>query len=96
LAPGTTADEAVRLASRIHQALQQSGEGSPSKTTVSIGISDVAQLDSRVPEHLYAAADAALYQAKALGRNRAVVYTREHAGGNAMSGDARELEPQAR
>lgn len=78
LAPGTAADEALSLASRIRQALQRSESSSVSKTTVSIGISDVAQLDSRVPEHLYAAADAALYEAKAMGRDRAVVYSRHH------------------
>jgi diguanylate cyclase (GGDEF)-like protein len=75
LAPGTTADEALRLASRIREALQQNTSSSHARTTVSIGISDVAHVRSRVPEDLYAAADAALYEAKAMGRDRAVIYS---------------------
>lgn len=75
LAPGTTADEALRFAARIRDALR--GDGSTERTapTVSIGIADVTHVDSSAPEALYAVADAALYEAKEMGRDRAVVHS---------------------
>ena len=79
VAPGTSADEALRLAERIREALRQRASGDGAATTVSIGISDVARVNAANPESLYAAADAALYEAKATGRNRAVIYAAERA-----------------
>jgi diguanylate cyclase (GGDEF)-like protein len=73
VAPGTNAAEALRLAERVREALRNAGANSAAKTTVSIGITDVTSLESLVPEALYAAADTALYDAKAAGRDRAVV-----------------------
>jgi len=71
--PGTSADEALRLAERVRQALHTGQSNAQTETTVSIGIADVAHVESPLPEALYAAADAALYDAKAAGRDRAVV-----------------------
>jgi diguanylate cyclase (GGDEF)-like protein len=72
VAPGTSAEEALPLAERVREALRRISD-TPTKTTVSIGIADVANLESPVAEALYAAADTALYDAKAAGRDRAVV-----------------------
>jgi diguanylate cyclase (GGDEF)-like protein len=70
LAPGTGRNEALRLAERMRPA---AGSNRPDGLTVSIG---VATLDPGNPQSsphaLMFDADAALYEAKALGRDRAV------------------------
>jgi len=70
LAPATGRDEALRLAERIRLT---AGLNRPEGLTVSIG---VVTLDPgrpySSPDALMSHADAALYEAKALGRNRAV------------------------
>lgn len=83
LAPATTAQEALALATRIREALLRA-QGS-NTTTVSIGITDVAQLGDSAPEAFFANADSALYAAKAAGRDRAVLYSSdEHAPSRRM------------
>lgn len=73
LAPGVTAEDAVKLASRIRDTLR--AEAPPGRrggrTEVSIGVTDVALAGAADAHKLYTAADAALYLAKAHGRNRA-------------------------
>jgi diguanylate cyclase (GGDEF)-like protein len=73
IAPGTTANEALRFAARIRDALRSDVSTEGTGPTVSIGIADMTHIDSPAPEALYAAADAALYEAKEKGRDRAVV-----------------------
>ncbi len=71
LAPSTQAPEAVTLAERIRAAVEQ-GHAGARRTTVSIGISDVAQNRAFESRELIQAADRALYRAKSGGRNRIV------------------------
>lgn len=59
-------------------AQQIAAQGEP-RVTVSIGVAEV-QLTGEVPEQLIRRADAALYQARATGRNRVVVHA-SHAKG---------------
>ena len=64
LLPNCSRDNAVSLADRLRAAM-------PEGVTVSIG---VASWDGQErPEELFARADAALYAAKAAGRNRCVI-----------------------
>lgn len=80
LAPSTSAVEARRLAERIQQALQQTSSDTSSilrePITVSIGIADLLAEAQPGPQGLVDAADRALYEAKAAGRNRAAVAAR--------------------
>lgn len=76
--PGAQLEQAAALAERLRAAVQAvpmddlaSGLGA----TISIGVAQVAEAD-RGPEALLARADAALYQAKAEGRNRVVAARR--------------------
>jgi diguanylate cyclase (GGDEF)-like protein len=69
LLPRIGAVDAQALAERMAQ--QVAGQGEP-RVTVSIGVAEV-QLTGEVPEQLIRRADAALYQAKAAGRNQVVV-----------------------
>jgi diguanylate cyclase (GGDEF)-like protein len=75
VAPNTTADEALRLAARIREALRGDASTERAAPTVSIGIADMTHIDSAAPEALYAVADSALYEAKEKGRDRAVVHS---------------------
>ena len=59
-----TIDEAMRVAQRIRDSI-------PQQRTGSIGIATWNRCES--PRRLVARADAALYQAKAAGRNRTVI-----------------------
>lgn len=70
LLPQTSAREAMGLASRIGarvSELRYGPEGAP--LSVSIGVADMAGAVSESAEDLFAAADEALYAAKAAGRN---------------------------
>jgi diguanylate cyclase (GGDEF)-like protein len=83
LLPSCAKDQAVGVAEKVRQAVG-SGTQRPSRfgarTTVSVGVATFPE-DGRVARGLVDTADAALYQAKALGRDRVVA-----AGG--PSGDA--------
>ncbi|MCF8105320.1 MAG: GGDEF domain-containing protein, partial [Desulfohalobiaceae bacterium] len=73
--PHTGASGAMRLAEKIKDGVQQLDvphEASPvaAHVTVSLGVAWRIPDDSAAPEDLVAAADSALYQAKAEGRNR--------------------------
>lgn len=69
--PETSLDKAIKFAEKIRRtvaemAFEQEGQSIP--CTVSLGVATLVQGAS--PEHLIRAADAALYRAKANGRNR--------------------------
>lgn len=69
---GTNASDAVEFAERFRQTLDAEPimiDGKPIHATVSIGVTSLRQADSNADEAL-ARADAALYRAKANGRNR--------------------------
>lgn len=71
LAPATSAVDTAELATRVHAALREQGRARPRLPTLTVSIG-IADLDTSEPEAvtLYRAADGALYQAKAAGRNR--------------------------
>jgi len=75
LLPQTGLAEALKLADRIRQRVQQNaiptGKGSELAVTISIGVSELKEADQEdAGERLISSADAALYQAKREGRNR--------------------------
>lgn len=80
LAPSTSAQEARRLAERIQEALQkvsaEDARGMAAPVTVSIGIADLLAEAQAGAQGLIEAADRALYDAKAAGRNRAAIASR--------------------
>jgi diguanylate cyclase (GGDEF)-like protein len=81
--PGTDAHAAAVLAERLRQRyadLRVPWDGAWLNGTVSIGIADVTAVGCAVMP-LIAAADRALYQAKAAGRNRMVVLHADRAAG---------------
>lgn len=79
LLPNITADQATALAERIREAVYHSHllvEGKPLQFSVSIGVAQFDRRELSLTGWL-ARADAALYQAKAQGRNRVVLETTE-------------------
>ncbi|MCF4129201.1 sensor domain-containing diguanylate cyclase [Methylobacterium sp. SyP6R] len=74
LLPGTDAEGAAHVAERVHEAVaglvvEAAGE-SVGRITVSIGLAFGLPRESGTPADLFGMADAALYEAKATGRNR--------------------------
>ena len=75
LLPQTSAAEALGLAKRIGQRVRQLGYGpEDTQMSVSIGVADID--GDMTAEELFAAADEALYAAKAAGRNNVVAAPR--------------------
>jgi diguanylate cyclase (GGDEF)-like protein len=77
VARGTPAFGAIELADRLRatlrRLLQEDENSALPQVTVSIGIADVERAGCARAEALFFAADRALYQAKALGRDRVMV-----------------------
>ena len=67
--PRTSATEALFLAERIRTAIERSFTGTAAGGTISLGAAEYPA-HGRTSEELLDAADGALYEAKALGRNR--------------------------
>jgi diguanylate cyclase (GGDEF)-like protein len=86
LLPHTTAVQGQRLAERVRKSTGEygfpaPGEEQPIKITVSAGVATFPINDQiKEPEGLVAAADGAMYRAKAAGRNRTFVDERSLAG----------------
>ena len=83
--PNTTGAQALALAERIRTTAEESFTGTAAVVTLSLGAAEYPA-DARTSEELLDAADEAMYEAKALGRNRAVLHTRENRE-TASSGD---------
>jgi diguanylate cyclase (GGDEF)-like protein len=76
--PNTTAPGGRVMAERVRKATERSFAGTPVSLTLSLGVAEYPAVGP-TGEELLEAADAALYRAKALGRNRTVLHG-EHAG----------------
>jgi diguanylate cyclase (GGDEF)-like protein len=80
--PHTDLDRALVLAERLRRQIEcqafEAGEGSV-RITASIGIAHIPDVTIRSVSDWIAAADSALYDAKALGRNRVVVHVPDQA-----------------
>lgn len=76
IAPATDLEGAVQLARKLSEAVWAENLPHPlsayGRVTISIGVAAMVPLAGANPESLIRAADKALYQAKALGRNRIV------------------------
>ena len=70
--PRTSATQALFLADRIRTVLERSFAGTATSVTISLGAAEFPA-HGRTSEELLDAADMALYEAKALGRNRVAV-----------------------
>lgn len=76
--PGTTKEEALRLAERLRETVERDTSNAwqttlPKKTTVSIGVASFPD-DADDKEKLIFCADGALYEAKRSGKNRVASY----------------------
>jgi diguanylate cyclase len=105
LAMNTSADEALALAHRVCATVRRLGASANAKEktvpaselssslssalTVSIGVADLDDITLPTFVSLHAAADAALYAAKAAGRDRALASTPRTDGGSHSSEDRR-------
>jgi diguanylate cyclase (GGDEF)-like protein len=70
--PGTDAAQALQVAERIREAVRAFTPGIPSYT-ISIGIEELSQSGAQSVDPFISKADAALYEAKRMGRDRVVV-----------------------
>lgn len=90
LLPETDAEGALRVAGKVHEAVSTLGIDTagiaPGSVTVSIGLAVADDADAGSTEELYRKADAALYDAKAAGRNR--TYSAEPSGPRQVGGRA--------
>jgi diguanylate cyclase (GGDEF)-like protein len=68
--PNTSADQALFMADRIRRAIERSFTGTAASVTISLGAAEYPA-HGRTAEELLDLADKALYESKALGRNRA-------------------------
>jgi two-component system, cell cycle response regulator len=79
LLPHASAEDAAAVAARIHEEYRTAVAGlltRSEKATMSIGVGSRRFDDPSCADHLVAAADAALYKAKAAGRDRIVISRR--------------------
>jgi diguanylate cyclase (GGDEF)-like protein len=74
--PDTDRQQAYALAERMRVALEKDFGKRPVKLTMSLGVASHPDHGTSLEELLYAA-DHGLYAAKALGRNRTVIYSEE-------------------
>ena len=72
LLPSTEGSEALALAQRVRDAVAEAGPHGR-RITVSVGVATATATSARTTERLVNEADAALYEAKAGGKNRVVV-----------------------
>jgi diguanylate cyclase (GGDEF)-like protein len=70
--PSTSGDEAMLVAESLRQAIEQGKGQAPGPITISIGVASLGDSEFADVGALFRAADAALYEAKSAGRNRAV------------------------
>jgi len=85
--PRTSAPEAEVLAERMRGAIERSFAGTATTVTISLGAAEFPA-HGRTSEELLDAADMALYEAKALGRNRVSVVGALSEPGDALSAPA--------
>lgn len=80
--PKIEKEDALSIAERIREAIAKAeirvDDGEPLRVSVSIGVATLTRPDDTELEPLLSDADAALYQAKATGRNRVVVASPLH------------------
>ncbi|HEU0012684.1 MAG TPA: GGDEF domain-containing protein [Longimicrobium sp.] len=84
LLPDTTGDEARAIAERVRHAVREAvvrlDDGTAVRTTISCGVASGVPAGPDAGQAIYAAADAAMYQAKRAGRDRTVQHQLEPAG----------------
>jgi len=81
LVPGSDTVDGAALAERIRVAIAQQDFG-PSKLTLSLGVAATRRGEAFDYDSVFAAADAALYEAKRSGRNRVVIAANRAANAN--------------
>jgi diguanylate cyclase (GGDEF)-like protein len=82
--PNTSGDQALFMAHRIRRAIENSFTGTAASVTISLGLAE-HRTNGRTAEELLDAADRALYESKALGRNRATLCDELLQPGNAAA-----------